>query len=88
MAQEVGAKRYTQQLTAILNKPDHSELLTLIQCPTLLVVSKNDKVMPPERSEHMAAHIKNSELVYVESCGHVAPLERPDLVNQTLSNWL
>ena len=77
MAHSVGAERYIQQLTAILNKPDQTELLTTIQCPTLLIASKQDNVMPTDRSEHMAAHIKGSQLVYVENCGHMAPLEQP-----------
>lgn len=88
MALEVGAERYLEQLTAMVNKPDHSELLTTIKCPTLLIASKNDKVMPPERSEHMAENIKNSQLIYVENCGHMAPLEQPDRINQILSEWL
>ncbi|HBI22508.1 MAG TPA: alpha/beta hydrolase [Legionella sp.] len=88
MAHTVGAERYIQQLTAILNKPDQTDVLKGIQCPTLLMTSQEDKVMPPERSEHMAAHIKNSQLVYVENCGHMAPLEQPDTINRILSGWL
>lgn len=88
MAQDVGSIRYIDQLTAILNKPDHTELLKKIHCPTLLIASKEDNVMPPERSEHMAAHIEDSQLVYLENCGHVAPLEQPDIINGILSSWL
>lgn len=88
MAREVGAQRYTQQLTAILNKPDHTELLATIACPTLLIASKNDSVVMPECSEHMAAHIKNSKLIYIDNCGHIAPLEQPDKINKILSDWI
>lgn len=88
MAHEVGAERYIHQLTAILNKANQTELLATIQCPTLLIASKEDKVMPLERSEHMAKHIKNSRLVYIENCGHMAPLEQPDIINKILSDWL
>lgn len=88
MAQEVGAERYVQQLEAILNKPDHSMLLKTIRCPTLLIASREDNIVPTERSEHMAAHIKNSRLVYIENCGHLAPLEQPNTINHILSNWL
>ena len=88
MAQEVGAERYKEQLTAILNKPDHSALLATIQCPTLLIASQEDNIVPMERSEHMADHIKDSKLVYLENCGHLAPLEQPDKLNRILSDWL
>lgn len=88
MAQEVGVENYKKQLNAILNKPDHSSFLPLIECPTLLIASKEDKVMPIERSEHMAKEIKNSELIYIEKCGHMAMLEQPDKINQILADWL
>lgn len=88
MAIQVGDANYTKQLNAILNKPDHSPLLLEINCPTLLLASKGDSVMPNERSEHMAQHIKNSELIYLEQCGHMAMLEQPDLFNQKISGWI
>lgn len=88
MANEVGADNYVKQLNAILNKPDHSALLSKITCPTLLLASKQDNIMPNERSEHLAEHIKNSELIYIEDCGHLATLEQPEMVNQILENWL
>ncbi|BCZ97689.1 TPA: alpha/beta hydrolase [Legionella pneumophila] len=88
MAQEVGVENYKNQLNAILNKPDHSSLLSSIECPTLLIASKQDNVMPIERSEHMAKNIKRSELIYIEECGHMAMLEQPDKINQILADWL
>jgi len=88
MAIEVGPKRYLQQLTAIVNKPDHSKVLSNVQCPTLLLASKNDLVMPNERSEHMSEYINNSQLIYLDNCGHMSPLEQPDKVNQIISDWL
>ncbi|HIA7952682.1 alpha/beta fold hydrolase [Legionella pneumophila] len=88
MAQEIGVENYKNQLNAILNKPDHSPLLSLIECPTLLIASKQDNVMPIERSEHMAKKMKYSELIYLEQCGHMAMLEQPDKINQILTDWL
>ncbi|WP_133139296.1 alpha/beta fold hydrolase [Legionella genomosp. 1] len=88
MAQEVGVENYKRQLNAILSKPDHSPLLPTIECPTLLISSKQDNVMPTERSEHMAKNIKYSELIYVEQCGHMAMLEQPEKINQILTGWL
>lgn len=88
MAHEIGAENYIAQLNAILTKPDHTSLLSGIKCPTLLVASKQDKIMPTERSEHLENNIKNSKLVYLENCGHVAPLEQPELLNEALENWL
>ena len=88
MAHEVGGENYTHQLNAIINKPDHSPLLSTITCPTLIITSKKDNIMPTERSEHLEKHIKDAELVYLEKCGHIAMLEQPDALNKILSGWL
>lgn len=88
MARSVGVENYKNQLNAILNKPDHSLLLPTVECPTLLIASKQDNVMPIERSEHMAKEIKHAELVYLEDCGHMAMLEQPNKMNEILSGWL
>lgn len=88
MAHEVGAVNYIHQLQAIINKPDHLPLLSSITCPTLLITSKQDKVMSCKHSEQMASHIKQAELIYVENCGHLATLEQPEMINQLLSGWL
>lgn len=88
MAMEVGAENYKNQICAMINKPDHTDLLPTIKCPTLILCSKNDNVMPQERSEHLAKNIKNSVLIYIEECGHMAMLEQPEKINQILSGWL
>ena len=88
MANEIGTENYKKQLIAMLNKPDHSSILSSISCPTLLIAGAQDRVMPKAQSEHLARHIKNSELITIENCGHMAMLEQPDKVNQILSAWL
>ncbi|WP_058516087.1 alpha/beta fold hydrolase [Legionella santicrucis] len=88
MAYEVGTENYKKQLIAMLNKPDHSLLLASISCPTLLIAGEQDVVMPKAQSEHLASHIKNAELITIESCGHMAMLEQPEKMNQILNAWL
>ena len=88
MAHEVGVENYKCQLNAILNKPDHLSLLPTIDCPTLIIASKQDNVMPTERSEHLAQNIKNAELIYLNECGHMATLEKPNELNKILDDWL
>jgi pimeloyl-ACP methyl ester carboxylesterase len=88
MAHEVGADYYHAQLTAMVNKPDQTDILNTIPCPVLLIAGRQDNVMPNERSEHMAAHIPNADLVYLNNCGHTAMLEQPQCMNDILLNWL
>ena len=88
MAHAVGPENYKQQLKAILDKPDHLSLLPTIQCPTLLLASQYDNVMPCKHSDHMAHHIPHSELRYMNNCGHLATLEQPETINDHLTDWL
>jgi pimeloyl-ACP methyl ester carboxylesterase len=36
----------------------------------------------------MAAAIPGARLVVIEDCGHLAPLERPEVVTRALREWL
>ncbi|MGQ3892064.1 alpha/beta fold hydrolase [Legionella sp. CNM-4043-24] len=88
MAQDIGANNYHNQLKAMINKPDQSDLLPLIECPTLLIAGENDEVMLNCHSRHLADNIKDSNLIYLKNCGHLAMLEQPEKLNQLVSNWL
>ncbi|WP_133131403.1 alpha/beta fold hydrolase [Legionella yabuuchiae] len=87
MAYEIGPENYVKQLRSMINKHEQEPLLSKITCPTLIITAKKDRVMPNERAEHMANHIANAELVYLEDCGHMAMLEQPEKINQLLINW-
>lgn len=87
MAREIGAEKYRMQLKTILTKPDHSDLLPTVKCPVLLLAGKQDIILPVKFSEYMEKHIENAKLIYLNECGHLAPLEQPDLLNKILLDW-
>jgi len=87
MAYEIGPDNYINQLKSMINKHEQEAILSKITCPTLIISGKKDRVMPNERAEHMANHIANAELVYIEDCGHMAMLEQPEKINKLLINW-
>ncbi len=88
MAKQVGSMNYLKQLNAIITKPEQSSLLNKIQCPTLILASQNDEVMPPERSEHLAKNILKAELKTIDCCGHAAPMEQPEVINKHIMEFL
>jgi pimeloyl-ACP methyl ester carboxylesterase len=88
MAEDIGRDGYLRQQRAIMARPDSRPLLAQIAVPTLVLCGEDDTRTPPERSRAMAAAIPGAELVLVPECGHVAPLEQPDDVNQALARWL
>ena len=59
-----------------------------IQVPTCLIWGKQDTVTPPEVAIEMNRLIPNSELFWLDQCGHAAMMEKPDEFNEILYGWL
>jgi pimeloyl-ACP methyl ester carboxylesterase len=59
-----------------------------IKVPTLLIWGKNDKVTPPFVAEDFHKLIPNSELAFIDQCGHAPMMEVPAAFNQILEKFL
>jgi pimeloyl-ACP methyl ester carboxylesterase len=59
-----------------------------IKVPTLLIWGKNDKVTPPFVAEDFHKLISNSELAFIDQCGHAPMMEVPVAFNQILEKFL
>ena len=59
-----------------------------IQTPTCIIWGKQDNVTPPEVAVEMHRLIPNSELHWIDKCGHAAMMEKPNEFNDILYNWL
>jgi len=88
MAGEVGADGFCRSQTAMIARPDSRPILVGIKQPTLVLVGRQDLATPLERAEEMAADISHSQLVVLDRCGHMAPLEKPAEVTAALRRWL
>ncbi len=64
------------------------EELKNIQQPTLLVWGNNDTITPPFVGEEFNKLIPNSELHFIDKCGHAPMMERPEEFNQILEKFL
>lgn len=49
-----------------------------IEVPTLLIWGREDIVTPPEACEQFSNGIKNSKVVWLDTCGHAPMIEKPD----------
>ncbi len=58
------------------------------QMPVCLIWGKNDRVTPPEVAEEFHKLLKNSELHWIDKCGHAAMMERSDEFNKILKSYL
>lgn len=59
-----------------------------INIPTILIWGKNDIITPPEVAEEFHKLIKNSQLNFIDKCGHAPMLECPMEFNEILENFL
>src|SRR5262245_9605134 len=55
--------------------PDH---LRRVQCPTLIIWGRNDKLIPPAHGQYYANHIAGARLEMIDQCGHMLPFEKSD----------
>jgi len=56
--------------------------------PTCLIWGKNDTVTPPSVADEFDKLLPNSELYWIDKCGHAPMMERPDEFNELLEPWL
>ncbi|MFO7030817.1 2-hydroxy-6-oxohepta-2,4-dienoate hydrolase [Limnospira fusiformis CCALA 023] len=59
--------------------------LNTIQQPTLILWGKNDKILGTKDAHKFRTAIPNSQLIWIDKCGHVPHLEQPQITaNQIL----
>lgn len=56
--------------------------------PTCLIWGKQDVVTPPEVAEDFHKLLPDSDLFWIDKCGHAAMMERPKEFNTILHKWL
>lgn len=64
------------------------EELKNIKQPTLLIWGNNDTITPPFVAREFQSLIPNSELHFIDKCGHAPMMERPQEFNQILHKFL
>lgn len=65
-----------------------AEELPLIKAPTLLVWGLNDTITPPMVGHDFNRLIPNSELRFIDKCGHAPMMERPQKFNRLAEEFL
>lgn len=88
MADDVGPDAFVRQLEAIMTRADARPLLASIKCPTLVLTSDTDNMVPNSLSTELANGIAGAKLVVVPDCGHSPQLEKPAAMEAALLDWL
>ena len=56
--------------------------------PTCIIWGKNDIVTPPDVGLEFNNLLPDSELFWIDKCGHAAMMEHPDTFNKIVFDWL
>ena len=75
-------------LMAMAARPDSTDLLPLITCPTLILVGEEDVATPVAESRYLADRIPGSMLVTIPEAGHLSNFEQPQIFNLSLNTFL
>lgn len=62
--------------------------LPKIKIPTCLIWGKQDQVTPPDVAQQFNELIPDSELYWVDACGHAPMMEQPEVFNRLLKSFL
>jgi pimeloyl-ACP methyl ester carboxylesterase len=88
MFERKSADTFAKQLHALIYRPDGSDVLSRMAVPTLIGCGRQDAWSPP--SQHQAMHklAPHATLDIYEDAGHMAPMEKPQAVAESLLRWL
>ena len=59
-----------------------------METSTCIIWGKNDTVTPPNVADEFHELLPNSDLFWIDKCGHAAMMEHPDEFNAILHKWL
>lgn len=85
---EAGPAQLVRQNRALMSRPDARLHLASVVCPVLVMCGDSDQLTPPEYAREIASLIPAASLVMVPECGHMLTMEKPNLVNAGLLQWL
>ena len=62
--------------------------LPKMKLPTCIIWGKNDNVTPPNVADEFHKLLPNSNLFWINKCGHAPMMEHPNKFNKILFDWL
>jgi pimeloyl-ACP methyl ester carboxylesterase len=88
MNSRTGTEVVTRYLRTLYTHARYPALEALKRTKALVICGGEDKLTPPEHSAEICGILPDAQFVEVLGAGHVALLERPDIVNEALLDFL
>lgn len=81
-------KSITGPVEGVIYRKGVEDELGRISCPTLVIVGDEDVATKPEKAKIIQMSISGARLHVIPGAGHSSCIEKPDIVNQLLKDWL
>lgn len=88
MTLRVGAQTYVRQNMAVMQREDLRPLLPAILARTRVIVGEQDLMTPPDLSREIHAAVSGAELTIIPECGHLPPIEKPEIMAALLKSLI
>lgn len=80
------SESFKRQAIACINH-DARNLLTKIQCPTLVITGEYDKMYTPEKTKTLASKIANAKSVIIPNAAHMVQIEQPEALAEAIKEF-
>ncbi len=81
-------KRTALETARSAGNPTITAALQGVRTPTLLIGARQDRIMPPAGTPVAARLIPGARLEWIEQCGHLPMIERPEEYQRLLGDFL
>ena len=73
---------------AMRDRADRTADLPELTMPVLVLLGELDGIIPLAMGQHMAGACRRGTLAVIPGAGHMAPMDEPAAVNQSLAQWI
>ena len=73
---------------ALGDRPDSTDTLARIDCPTLIIYGEKDAITPPEIGREIHKGVRGSRFEIIPGAGHMPPVEKPEEFSRLLHDFL
>ncbi|WP_430410552.1 alpha/beta fold hydrolase [Kordia sp.] len=87
MDSDLGKEVLIRQLKATSQRVDLTQKLQKIQTRIHIIASKEDALVNIEDVQHTQKQLPKATSTFLKNCGHMIPLEMPDLVRSAIINF-
>jgi len=88
MSVRVGARTYVRQNRAVIARGDLRKVLPKVAIPTAVIVGREDQMTPVALSREIHALTPGSIFHVIPDCGHLPPIEKPEIMAALLKELL